>query len=111
MSVGIPLGLRSNARRALGFRLQCFPNPLATSEGWDQSHGEKPNVIRQNMKLLGALLGGVLGLMIPIWLSQSYVAHGGDKTAAGAYSFLPLITIPSGIACGLGIATKLSQKK
>ena len=54
-------------------------------------------------KLIGAIIGGLLGLLIPFLLSQIYVARGGDPTAAGAFSFLPLATIPLGIVVGAAI--------
>ena len=51
-------------------------------------------------KLIGAVIGGILGLIIPFLLMLIYAAQGGDETAAGAFSFFPIATIPLGIVVG-----------
>lgn len=53
-------------------------------------------------KLIGAIVGGLLGLLIPVLLMLIYVAFGDDQAAAGtgAFSFFPIATIPLGIVVG-----------
>jgi hypothetical protein len=53
-------------------------------------------------EILGAIVGGLLGLLIPIFL-MVMIALFGDKDAAagsGALSFLPIGLIPIGIVVG-----------
>ena len=59
-------------------------------------------VVRINgmYKLIGAIGGGLLGLLIPFLLMLIYAAAGDDPTAAGAFSFFPIATIPLGIVGG-----------
>lgn len=61
--------------------------------------------------LIFALLGGLLGFIFPFVAAQIYVKYTlakkgeeADLTAAGAFSFLPLVTIPAGIVIGILIA-------
>jgi hypothetical protein len=51
-------------------------------------------------KLIGAVIGGILGLVIPFLLMLIYDAQSDDATAAGAFSFFPIATIPVGIMVG-----------
>ena len=50
--------------------------------------------------ILGALVGGLLGLVGPFIYGQIYVARGGDPTAAGALFIVTFITVPAGIVIG-----------
>ncbi len=72
--------------------------------------------INSMFEVIGAVIGGLLGVLIPFLLAQNYVARGGDPTAAGAYSFFPIVTIPLGIVSGAVVGfiirfiVKLSRK-
>jgi hypothetical protein len=48
----------------------------------------------------GALAGGFLGLALPVAAALLYIAFGGDRAAAGAFSFLPIVLIPLGLFLG-----------
>jgi hypothetical protein len=52
-------------------------------------------------ELLGALVGGLLGLIGPLVYAQIYVARGGDPTAAGGLFIVTFITVPVGIVIGI----------
>ena len=65
--------------------------------------------IRAPRKMLGGVIGGVLGVLIPFILSEIYVWRGGDPTAAGVFSFFCILTVPLGIAIGVIIASWLSK--
>ncbi len=60
-------------------------------------------------ELLGAVIGGLLGLAGPFFYAQIYVARGGDPTAAGALWIVTFITVPVGIVIGAvpGFVTRL----
>jgi CDP-diglyceride synthetase len=67
--------------------------------------------IRSPRKTIGGVIGGVLGVLIPFLLSELYVWRGGDPTAAGAYSFICILTLPLGIAIGVLVATWTARGK
>lgn len=61
--------------------------------------------------IIFAILGGLLGFIIPFVAAQIYVKYTlskegekADITAAGAFSFIPLVTVPAGIVIGILIA-------
>jgi len=51
-------------------------------------------------KLIGAVIGGILGFIIPFLLMLIYATFADDPTSAGAFSFFPIATIPLGIMVG-----------
>jgi len=51
-------------------------------------------------ELLGALVGGLLGLIGPFVYAQIYAAGGRDPTAAGGLFIVTFITVPAGIVIG-----------
>jgi hypothetical protein len=51
-------------------------------------------------EFLGAVIGGLLGLVGPFFYAQIYVARGGDPTAAGGLFIVTFITVPAGIVIG-----------
>lgn len=57
--------------------------------------------IRKPRQTIGGVIGGVLGIGIPALIAAIYVWRGGDPTAAGALSFIPILTLPMGIALGV----------
>jgi hypothetical protein len=61
-------------------------------------------MLRILVTVLAGLAGGFLGLMIPWWLAQRYVAQGGDPMDVAVYSFFPIVTVPFGITVGATIA-------
>jgi hypothetical protein len=65
--------------------------------------------IKASRKMLGAMVGGFLGLLVPISLAAIYVWRGGDPTAAGVFSFFALFTIPIGIVIGISISNQKSN--
>jgi hypothetical protein len=64
-------------------------------------------------ELLGAGLGGLLGLVGPFFYAQLYVARGGDPTAAGGLFIVTFITVPAGIVIGvvLGFVVRLFVRR
>jgi hypothetical protein len=50
--------------------------------------------------VLGAVIGGILGIAIPVVLALAYIAFGGDAHAAGAFSFFPILLVPLGLFLG-----------
>jgi len=44
-------------------------------------------------KIIGGLVGGFLGFIVPFSLAQIYVWQGGDPTAAGVFSFFCILTV------------------
>ena len=65
------------------------------------------------VEFLGAVVGGVLGLLGPFFYAQIYVARGGDPTAAGGLFIVTFITIPAGIVIGavMGFIIRLMVKR
>jgi hypothetical protein len=57
-------------------------------------------------KVIGGVIGGFLGLLIPVLLAAIYVWRGGDSTAAGVFSFFALFTIPVGICAGVAVSNQ-----
>jgi hypothetical protein len=55
---------------------------------------------------LGALIGGLAGLAIPVVFALLYLAFGGDPQAGGAISFFPIVLIPLGAFLG-GVAGRV----
>lgn len=66
--------------------------------------------IKAPRRVIGGVIGGVMGALIPFLLSEIYVWRGGDPTAAGAFSFLCLFTVPLGILVGVGIASSMVKR-
>ncbi len=66
--------------------------------------------IKFPFQVIGGVIGGGLGFAVPFLIAQVYVWRGGDPTAAGGLAILPLITIPLGIAIGVGVVTMLKKK-
>ncbi len=66
--------------------------------------------IKYPFKTIGGVIGGIMGFAVPYLIAQVYVWRSGDPTAAGGLAILPLITIPLGIAMGVGVATMLAKK-
>jgi len=64
-------------------------------------------------ELLGAVIGGLLGLVGPFFYAQIYVARGGDPTAAGGLFIVCFITVPVGIVMGaiIGFIIRLLVKR
>ena len=58
-------------------------------------------------KMIGGVVGAVLGFLIPFLGAQIYVRRGGDPTAAGALPILCFLTIPLGIAIGVVVANRI----
>ena len=58
--------------------------------------------------IIGICLGGFLGFWMPWEMAQEFVAEGGDETAAGAFSFFTIITVPLGAYLGGGISLAVS---
>jgi hypothetical protein len=54
-------------------------------------------------ELLGAVVGGLLGLVGPFVYAQFYVARGVDPTAAGGLFIVTFITVPVRIVIGAAI--------
>jgi hypothetical protein len=50
--------------------------------------------------VLGAIVGGILGFAIPVLAALMYVGLGGDRQAAGAFSFFPILLVPLGLYFG-----------
>lgn len=67
--------------------------------------------IKAPRQTIGGVIGGVLGVLIPFLCSEVYVWHGGDPTAAGAFSFFCILTLPLGIAIGVLVATLISKRR
>ena len=67
--------------------------------------------VRAPRKVIGGVVGGVLGFLVPFSFSAFYVWRGGDPTAAGAFSFFCIFTIPLGIAIGVVVASRMSKSK
>jgi hypothetical protein len=59
---------------------------------------------------LWALIGGLLGLAIPVVFALLYLALGGDPQGGGAISFLPILLIPLGAIVG-GIAASVWSRE
>jgi hypothetical protein len=67
-------------------------------------------VIKYPFRTVGGVIGGGSGFAVPLLFAQFYVWRGGDPTAVGGVAMLALITIPLGIAIGVGIVTMLKKK-
>jgi hypothetical protein len=67
--------------------------------------------IKAPRKMIGGVIGGCLGFLIPFLLAQLYVWRGGDPTAAGVFSFFCLFTVPLGIGIGVVIASQKSKER
>ena len=67
-------------------------------------------LMKSPRKVIGGVIGALLGFFVPFLLAQVYVKRGGDPTAAGAFSFLTLVTIPVGIIIGVAVAS-LTRKE
>jgi hypothetical protein len=61
--------------------------------------------IKAPRQTIGGVIGGVLGVLIPFLCSEIYVRRGGDPTAAGAFSFFCILTLPLGIIIGVIVAS------
>lgn len=61
---------------------------------------------KDKRKVIGGAIGGFFGFLIPFLLAQLYVWRGGDPTAAGAYSFVGMLTVPLGIGIGVMLAVQ-----
>jgi len=70
---------------AVGFIIGCFKAPR---------------------KVVGGVIGGISGFLVPLSFAAIYVWQGGDPTAAGAISFFCLLTVPVGIAAGVSVGSK-----
>ena len=66
--------------------------------------------IKYPFRTIGGVVGGIMGFAVPFLIAQFYVWRGGDPTAAGGLAILPVITIPLGIAIGVGVVTMLKKK-
>lgn len=51
--------------------------------------------------VLGVIVGGFMGFMIPLLFAAVYILFGGDSQAAGVFSFFDIFTVPVGIAAGV----------
>jgi hypothetical protein len=60
-------------------------------------------------KMIGGVIGGLLGVLIPFLCSELYVWRGGDPTAAGVFSFFCIFTLPAGIFLGVIVASWTSK--
>jgi hypothetical protein len=67
--------------------------------------------IKAPRQTIGGVIGGLLGLLIPFLCSEVYVWRGGDPTAAGAFSFFCILTLPLGIAIGVIVASLMSKRR
>lgn len=56
--------------------------------------------------ILGVVIGGLLGFLLPLSFAAVYILSGGDSQAAGAFSFFGIFTVPAGIAAGVIIVRK-----
>jgi hypothetical protein len=65
--------------------------------------------IKAPRKVIGGVIGGFVGVLIPFSLSAFYVWRGGDPTAAGAFSFFCLFTLPLGIGIGVVVASRMGK--
>jgi hypothetical protein len=65
--------------------------------------------IKAPRKMIGGVIGGLLGVLIPFLCSELYVWRGGDPTAAGVFSFFCLFTLPLGIAIGVIVASWMAK--
>jgi hypothetical protein len=51
--------------------------------------------------VVGVIIGGFLGFMLPLSFAAVYILLGGASQAAGAFSFFGIFTVPAGIAAGV----------
>jgi hypothetical protein len=65
--------------------------------------------IKAPRQTIGGVIGGLLGVLIPFLCSEVYVWRGGDPTAAGAFSFFCIFTLPMGIVLGVIVASWMSR--
>lgn len=65
--------------------------------------------IKAPRQTIGGVIGGVLGVLIPFVCSEIYVRRGGDPTAAGAFSFFCIFTLPLGIVLGVIVASLIPR--
>ncbi len=65
--------------------------------------------MKARRKVIGGVIGGFLGLLIPFSLAAIYVWRGGDPTAAGVFSFFALFTIPLGIVIGVAVGNQMPK--
>ena len=61
--------------------------------------------------MIGGVVGGVLGVLIPFLCSEIYVWRGGDPTAAGVFSFFCILTLPLGIGLGVLVAKLIPKRR
>lgn len=61
--------------------------------------------------IIFAILGGLLGFILPFVSALIYASYirateknDADFTAVGAFSFIPLVTVPAGVVIGIVIA-------
>jgi hypothetical protein len=66
--------------------------------------------IKVPRKMVGGVVGGILGILIPFLYAQFYVWRGGDPTAAGALFILCFVTVPLGIAIGVIVAGRVFKR-
>ena len=66
--------------------------------------------IKYPFRTIGGVIGGTMGFAVPYLIAQVYGSRSGDPTAAGGLAILPLITIPLGIAIGVGVVAMLKKK-
>ena len=65
--------------------------------------------IKTPRKMIGGVIGGVLGVLIPFLCSEIYLWRGGDPTAAGVFSFFCILTLPLGIGIGVAVASRIPR--
>jgi len=70
-----------------------------------------PFCIKFPFQVIGGVIGGGVGVLIPFLCSEFYVWRGGDPTAAGAFSFFPILTLPLGIVIGVILASLVRKRR
>ena len=60
---------------------------------------------------IGAVLGTVVGILVPYLMAMRYVLSGGDETAAGVYSFFTCMTVPIGFFAGAFAGAALHKRR
>lgn len=61
--------------------------------------------------LLGALIGGGLGLCVPFWIGQRHARQEGDPSIIAGYSVFLFLTLPLGSALGLALGLALLRAR